>query len=116
MISTILSLFLAPVSLTVSAFVMVSRKLRDVESEGDFIRSPRRIRTNVMIICGNCSGEKIAPFKTFMDVHGCCEICGGHSFTLASLRGLLHRHMPGERLRAITVPPQTLNFKKRKVA
>ena len=38
----------------------------------------------VQIICGDCSGEGLAPYKTYLTHSGNCEHCGGHSYILAS--------------------------------
>jgi hypothetical protein len=38
----------------------------------------------VQIICGDCSGEGLSPYKTYLDHSGNCEHCGGHSYILAS--------------------------------
>jgi hypothetical protein len=38
----------------------------------------------VQIVCGNCSGDNLIAVKTFLDHEGNCEVCGGHSFVLAS--------------------------------
>ena len=34
----------------------------------------------VQIICGDCSGEGLAPYKTYLTHSGNCEHCGGHSY------------------------------------
>ena len=60
----------------------------------------------VQIICGDCSGDGISPFKTFMDRHGHCERCGGSSYLLASERGLSMRYAMAQRgLRVVTDQP-----------
>src|SRR5215211_4929031 len=38
----------------------------------------------VQIICGDCAGDGISPFKTYLDHKGNCQQCGGHSYELAS--------------------------------
>lgn len=38
----------------------------------------------VQIICGDCAGESLIPQKTYLNRHGLCEHCGGHSYLLAS--------------------------------
>ena len=42
----------------------------------------------VQIICGDCSGEGLAPYKTYLTHSGNCEHCGGHSYILASTMAL----------------------------
>jgi hypothetical protein len=42
----------------------------------------------VQIICGDCAGESLIPQKTYLDRHGVCEHCGGHSYILASALAL----------------------------
>jgi len=50
-------------------------------------KRPRLPVLGVQIICGDCSGDEVAPIKTYMDHHGACETCGGGSYMLASRRG-----------------------------
>ena len=38
----------------------------------------------VQIICGDCAGDGISPYKTYLDHKGNCQQCGGHSYELAS--------------------------------
>ena len=38
----------------------------------------------VQIVCGDCSGDNIIARKTYLDHHGNCHQCGGHSYILAS--------------------------------
>jgi hypothetical protein len=38
----------------------------------------------VQIICGDCSGDGLIPYKTYLDHLGNCHQCGGHSYELAS--------------------------------
>jgi hypothetical protein len=47
----------------------------------------------VQIICGDCSGDGERPVKTYLDRHGNCSQCGGHSYMLASSRILYAQHM-----------------------
>lgn len=42
----------------------------------------------VQIICGDCAGESLTPQKTYLNRHGMCEHCGGHSYILASALAL----------------------------
>ena len=59
----------------------------------------------VQIICGDCSGNSLIPFKTFMDRHGHCERCGGASYILASDRGMHARRLFA---RGLTVVPNEI--------
>jgi hypothetical protein len=54
------------------------------------LRAPRpQIPTlGVQIICGDCSGNNLIARKTFLDQHGNCHQCGGHSYILASTLAL----------------------------
>lgn len=38
----------------------------------------------VQIVCGDCAGDEFRPLKTYLDRHGKCERCGGHSYLLAA--------------------------------
>lgn len=51
----------------------------------------------VQIICGDCSGEESRPLKTYLDRHGNCSQCGGHSYILASSRALYAQQIMAER-------------------
>jgi hypothetical protein len=44
------------------------------------------LTVGVQIICGDCSGDGERPLKTYLDRHGNCSQCGGHSYMLASSR------------------------------
>lgn len=39
----------------------------------------------VQIICGDCAGDGLIPYKTYLDHKGNCQQCGGHSYELASI-------------------------------
>lgn len=91
-------------------------KHRQQQTDEDLYIKPRPVRTTVAIICGNCAGEGIVPYKTMMNINGYCETCGSRSYMLASLRGFLNCRIPGIRLRAITTPPRVLSFDKRRTA
>jgi hypothetical protein len=52
----------------------------------------------VQIICGDCSGEGLIPFKTFLNHSGNCDHCGGHSYLLASSLALHAMQMRAERV------------------
>jgi hypothetical protein len=39
----------------------------------------------VQIVCGDCAGEGLIPYKTYLNHKGNCEQCGGHSYELASI-------------------------------
>lgn len=61
---------------------------RSRSSHGDLIQPrPGLPALGVQIICGDCSGDEMAPIKTYMDRYGACETCGGSSYMLASRRG-----------------------------
>ena len=57
----------------------------------------------VQIICGDCSGDESRPLKTYLDRHGNCSQCGGHSYILpraGAVRAAGHGRAPhGERSR-----------------
>jgi hypothetical protein len=42
----------------------------------------------VQIICGDCAGDGLSPYKTYLDHKGNCQQCGGHSYELASTLAL----------------------------
>ena len=42
----------------------------------------------VQIICGDCAGDGLSPYKTYLDHNGNCHQCGGHSYILASTLAL----------------------------
>lgn len=44
------------------------------------------VTIGIQIICGDCSGDSERPVKTYLDRHGNCAQCGGHSYMLASSR------------------------------
>ena len=52
----------------------------------------------VQIICGDCSGEGLTAYKTFLNQSGNCERCGGHSYILASSLALYALQMRAERM------------------
>jgi hypothetical protein len=52
----------------------------------------------IQIICGDCSGEGERPIKTYLDRHGNCTQCGGHSYILASSRIVYAQQLILERL------------------
>ena len=51
----------------------------------------------VQIICGDCSGDESRPLKTYLDRHGNCSQCGGHSYILAASRALYAQQIMAER-------------------
>ena len=51
----------------------------------------------VQIICGDCSGEESRPLKTYLDRHGNCSQCGGHSYILAASRALYAQQLIAQR-------------------
>jgi predicted metal-binding protein len=47
--------------------------------------TPRLIsRLRVLIVCGDCAGDRSNPRKTLMAANGTCADCGGRSFVVAS--------------------------------
>lgn len=44
------------------------------------------VTVGIQIICGDCAGDTERPIKTYLDRHGTCAQCGGHSYILASTR------------------------------
>ena len=54
------------------------------------LRTPRPLipTLGVQIICGDCSGNNLIARKTFLNQHGNCHQCGGHSYILASTLAL----------------------------
>jgi hypothetical protein len=55
------------------------------------------ISMGVQIICGDCSGDESRPLKTYLDRHGNCSHCGGHSYILAANRALYAQQIMAER-------------------
>ena len=58
---------------------------------------PSLLTMGVQIICGDCSGDESRPLKTYLDRHGNCSQCGGHSYILASSRALYAQQIMAER-------------------
>jgi hypothetical protein len=52
----------------------------------------------VQIICGDCSGDGELPLKTYLDRHGNCSQCGGHSYELAANRAIYAQQLRKVRL------------------
>jgi hypothetical protein len=52
----------------------------------------------VQIICGDCSGSDDRPVKTYLDIHGNCSQCGGHSYILASNRAVYAQQLIATRM------------------
>jgi hypothetical protein len=52
----------------------------------------------VQIICGDCSGDALSPYKTYLDHNGNCQQCGGHSYELASTLAVHALQMRAARL------------------
>ena len=47
--------------------------------------TPRLIsRLRVLIVCGDCAGDRANPRKTLMAANGTCADCGGRSFVVAA--------------------------------
>jgi len=64
------------------------------------LRTPRpQIPTlGVQIVCGDCSGNNLIARKTFLDHHGNCHQCGGHSYILASTLALQALHLRAQQI------------------
>jgi hypothetical protein len=74
--------------------------LKNGRRRQDYVRHTERATLHyspVQIICGDCSGDGLAPRKTFMDRFGKCDYCGGASYVLASERGLMLRRSMAQR-------------------
>ena len=56
------------------------------------------VTVGVQIICGDCSGNTDRPLKTYLDRHGHCAQCGGHSYMLASSRSVYANRLTTARL------------------
>ena len=54
---------------------------------------PGPLTLGIQIICGDCGGEGERPIKTYLDCHGNCAQCGGHSYMLASQRIVYARQL-----------------------
>jgi hypothetical protein len=52
---------------------------------------PAIVSLGIQIICGDCAGEDGPPAKTYLDRHGNCSKCGGHSYMLAANRTMHQR-------------------------
>jgi hypothetical protein len=52
----------------------------------------------VQIICGDCAGDGLIPYKTYLDHNGNCQHCGGHSYELASTLAVHALQMRAARL------------------
>jgi hypothetical protein len=63
------------------------------------------LTVGVQIICGDCSGDGERPLKTYLDRHGNCSQCGGHSYMLASSRIVYAQQLMRARLSVNTNEP-----------
>src|SRR5215470_18831493 len=78
MLPSIVAILVA-VSLTA---IIVKRE----RGQGTQLRGGRTplLKVGVQIICGDCSGDYEKPRRTYLDLLGRCEDCGGTSYVLAS--------------------------------
>ncbi|HEY7914715.1 MAG TPA: hypothetical protein VIG62_22575 [Blastocatellia bacterium] len=87
---------------TVSVLVLVcAYVLQNGRAFNDAPLSESRAATltvGVQIICGDCSGDGERPLKTYLDRHGNCSQCGGHSYMLASSRIVYAQQLMAARL------------------
>lgn len=86
-----------PIIITLSAvaFLVIYVLKSGLRFDGSQLSEPRTapLTIGVQIICGDCSGEGESPVKTYLDRHGNCLQCGGHSYMLASCRLLYARQI-----------------------
>jgi hypothetical protein len=59
----------------------------------------------VQIICGDCAGDGLSPYKTFLDHNGNCHQCGGHSYELASTLAVHALQMKAARMAESQIVP-----------
>ncbi|HJQ70535.1 MAG TPA: hypothetical protein VKA70_16275 [Blastocatellia bacterium] len=73
--------------------------LKSHKTDSAQLSEPRTslITMGVQIICGDCSGDESRPLKTYLDRHGNCSQCGGHSYILAASRALYAQQIIAER-------------------
>lgn len=55
--------------------------------EGNSDQREMEFSSPLMIVCGDCAGDEIAPRKTFRNRLGRCATCGGASWAPASACG-----------------------------
>ena len=69
-------------ALTLTALFLVKGRKEDPAQLR--MSRPQIPTMGVQIICGDCSGDNVIAHKTYLDYHGNCHECGGHSYILAS--------------------------------
>src|SRR5690242_3514167 len=82
-------------ALSITALFVVKGRKEDPSQ----LRMPRpQIPTlGVQIICGDCSGDDAIAHKTYLDYNGNCNVCGGHSYILASHLAMQAYHLRAQR-------------------
>src|SRR5690242_13953270 len=82
-------------ALSITALFVVKGRKEDPSQ----LRMPRpQIPTlGVQIICGDCSGDDAIAQKTYLDYNGNCNVCGGHSYILASQLAMQAYHVRAQR-------------------
>lgn len=82
-------------ALSLTALFLVKGRKEDPSQ----LRMPRpQIPTmGVQIVCGDCSGDGIIAHKTYLDYNGNCNVCGGHSYILASTLAMQALHQRAQR-------------------
>ncbi|MCI0491073.1 MAG: hypothetical protein L0229_31165 [Blastocatellia bacterium] len=74
------------IAATIAVFVLTYIYTRSHKGAFARLSEPRvpLATMGVQIICGDCSGDREIPVKTYLNRSGNCDHCGGHSFVLAS--------------------------------
>ena len=74
--------------------------LKGYKSDPSQLSEPRPVipTMGVQIVCGDCAGEGLIAYKTYLDNKGNCEQCGGHSYELASVLAVQALQMRAARL------------------
>ncbi|HLF83291.1 MAG TPA: hypothetical protein VI837_03865 [Blastocatellia bacterium] len=81
------------------AYVALLRHGAVVDADQLFQPRPAPLTMGVQVICGNCSGESYRPNRTYLDLNGHCDRCGGRSYVLASIVASNRAQARAERLR-----------------
>src|SRR5262245_6033578 len=73
---------------------------------------PQLPTMGVQIICGDCSGDSALARKTYLDRHGNCHECGGHSYILASTIALQMLQLRAQRAaeQSMAAPGRVIPF------
>lgn len=66
----------------------------------------------VQIVCGDCSGDSMMARKTYLDRHGNCHQCGGHSYILASTMAMQMLQLRAQRAaeQSLAAPGRVIPF------